>query len=229
MDFNNTKESYRNQIERSIAFTGKNLDYFTEVKADYLKKIVKKELPNISQPKLLDVGCGHGYMHSSLLKSGFDIVGVEVADEVLPMAKALNKDVTYLSYDGETLPFRDATFDVALAVCVMHHIAPNGWTNFVKELSRVLIPGGIAVVFEHNPFNPLTRYVVSTNPIDKYAVLLPANKTRALLRQSGLIDIVSKNILFTPWSAEIFRKLDERLGWCPFGAQYYAYGKVPNL
>ena len=226
MNFNSTKNSYREQIEETIAFSGQGLDYFTDVKADYLLKIVKERLPNVTHPKLLDVGCGHGYIHSKLTGSGYSVTGVEVADEVLPIAKDLNESVDYVSYDGVNLPFEDATFDVTLTVCVMHHVPPENWKQFVSELSRVLRPGGVAVIFEHNPHNPLTRYVVNNSEIDNDAVLLTAKTTKKLLKEEGFVEVSSRGILYTPFSSSFFRALDEKLGWCPLGAQYYAIGKA---
>lgn len=225
MDFNETKNSYRDQIEQSISFSGKGLDYFTEVKADYLKKIIAEELPSIHTPKLLDVGCGHGYIHPRLVEAGFRVSGVEVASEVLPYAERANPAVDYQSYDGHTLPFADHTFDVVLTICVMHHVPPQNWQGFVNEALRVLKPGGLFVVFEHNPYNPLTRYVVASNAIDDDAVLLPPRTTSNLLTKAGFTHIVSRSILFTPFSSRLFKWMDEKLGRLPLGAQYYLYGK----
>ncbi|WP_210497172.1 class I SAM-dependent methyltransferase [Microvirga antarctica] len=226
MDFNETKQTYRDTIEQSIAFAGKGLDFFTSVKADYLHRIVQAELPGLDKPRLLDVGCGHGYIHPDLRRFGFDIVGVEVATEVLPFAREANPDVTYLGYDGTTLPFEDDSFDVAMAICVMHHVPPEQWPNFSREMHRVLRPGGIVAIFEHNPINPLTRYVVSRNEIDDDAVLLSTSTLRGLLKDAGFQQVATRNILFTPFASPFFRAVDRQLGWCPFGAQYYAVGKV---
>lgn len=226
MDFNETKETYRDTIEQTIAFAGKDLDFFTKVKADYLRKIVKAELPEIDKPRILDVGCGHGYIHSDLRSFGYQVVGVEVAEDVLPLAREANPDVTYLEYDGTTLPFEGNSFDVTLTICVMHHVPPEQWPDFSREMRRVLRPGGIAVIFEHNPFNPLTRYVVASNEIDDDAVLLSARTLRGLLRDAGFSSVKSRNILFTPFANPVFRAIDENLGRCPCGAQYYAIGKA---
>lgn len=226
MDFNNTKDTYRETIEQTIQFAGKGLDFFTSVKADYLRKIVKAELPDVTKPKILDVGCGHGYIHPNLRSFGFEVVGVEVATDVLPLARQANPDVTYLGYDGKTLPFAEHNFDVALAICVMHHVPPEQWANFSREMRRVLRPGGIVVIFEHNPLNPLTRYVVANNEIDSDAVLLSARTLRKLLRDADFSAVKSRNILFTPSSNPMLRALEEKISWCPFGAQYYAVGKA---
>lgn len=227
MDFNETKETYRGQIERTIAFAGQGLDFYTRVKADYLGELAARLLPDVERPRLLDVGCGHGYIHPGLSAAGFRITGVEVAEEVLPLARQANPGVEYRGYDGHRLPFEDGAFDVATAICVMHHVPPPQWPAFASELRRVLRPGGLAIVFEHNPWNPATRYVVSHNEIDADAVLLPPPRLRDLLRGAGLADVSSRSILFTPFGSPVFRGIDRRLGWLPLGAQYYAMGRAP--
>jgi SAM-dependent methyltransferase len=227
VDFNDTKESYRGQIERTIAFGGQGLDFYTRVKAEYLRDLVAELLPAVHSPDLLDIGCGHGYIHPDLRAAGFRITGVEVADQVLPFAREANPDVDYRSYDGHRLPFPDGTFHVATAICVMHHVPPAQWPAFTREMRRVLKPGGLAIVFEHNPWNPATRLVVASNDIDADAVLLPAPRLRGLMQEAGLAQVASRNILFTPFGSPLFRKLDKGLGWLPIGAQYYAVGRAP--
>lgn len=226
VDFNETKATYRRQIEETIAFAGQDLDFYTRVKAHCLRDLVGDALPGVDAPKLLDIGCGHGYVHAELRAAGFRITGVEVAEEVLPLAREANPDIDYRGYDGQRLPFDDATFDVATAICVMHHVPPLQWEAFAREMRRVLKPGGMAVVFEHNPWNPATRYVVASNDIDADAVLLSAPTLRGLLRGAGLSGVISKSILFTPFDRPIFRRLDRQLGWLPLGAQYYALGRA---
>ena len=226
MDFNKTKKTYRGSIEQSISFSGKGLDFFTKVKADCLRKIVSTEFPNSTQLSLLDIGCGHGYIHADLVKFGYKVTGVEVAHEVLPLAREANPKVKYLDYDGTTLPFDDGSFDITLTICVMHHVPPEQWLSFCQEMRRVLRPGGIAVIFEHNPFNPMTRYVVSRNRIDDDAVLLSPRTLCRILQDAEFESIKTRNILFTPFANPIFRALDEKLSWCPLGAQYSAIGKV---
>lgn len=226
MDFNESKETYKAQVERTIAFGGQGLDFYTRVKADYLRDLVAELLPDMGMPELLDIGCGHGFIHPELKAAGFRVTGVEVAEQVLPLARRANPEVDYQAYDGHRLPFPDGSFDVATAICVMHHVPPQQWQAFACEMRRVLRPGGLAVVFEHNPWNPATRYVVASNDIDADAVLLPAPRLRALLRAAGLSQVTSRSILFTPFASPLFRRLDRGLGWLPVGAQYYAMGRA---
>lgn len=226
MDFNQIKQTYREGIEKTISFSGKGLDFFTRVKADYLREIIADEAPKVQKLRILDVGCGHGYIHSSLCRFGYDVVGVDVAEGVVELAARYNPTVSYQVYDGATLPFEEASFDVVTTICVMHHVTPEQWPYFLREIKRVLRPGGIIVVFEHNPWNPATRYVVANSEIDADAVLLSAPFLRRQLKDAGFVGVRSRNILFTPFELPLFRALDKLLGWCPFGAQFYAYGTV---
>jgi hypothetical protein len=45
----------------------------------------------------------------------------------------------------------------------------------MKEIQRVLRPGGVFSLIEHNPLNPVTRLIVSRTPVDGNAKLLTAS------------------------------------------------------
>jgi hypothetical protein len=93
-------------------------------------------------------------------------------------------------------------------------------------LARVVRPGGLVMVFEHNPLNPLTRRAVSTCAFDDDAVLLPQHRTRALMLGAGLENVQSRAILSIPSLGRISRQVDLGLGRLSLGAQYVARGTV---
>jgi len=225
VDFNEFKDSYRDQVNKSISFSGKGLDFFTAVKADWLREIIRTQAENGRRPRVLDIGCGHGFIHSLLRDTDVDLVGTDLATDVLTLARDLNPGVCYTSYDGTRLPFASEAFDITFAICVMHHVPPELWNGFLTEMKRVVKPRGLAVVFEHNPYNPLTRYVVASNDIDRDAVLLSSVRLKRLMLQSGFKSADSRFILFSPFDHRFFRWLDTSMGWCPFGAQYYVMGR----
>jgi len=224
MNFNQYKNSYTQTIEESLRISGKEHDFFTQAKANFLKTIITRDLSAIKNPTLVDIGCGHGLIHKHLQDKAIQITGVEVADEVLELARQANPQVSYYAYDGKTLPFSSQQFDIAIAICVMHHVQPAQWQDFLVEMKRTLKKNGIAVIFEHNPYNPLTRYIVANNILDKDAVLLSSIKLKKLFRGAGFHRVYSRNILFTPFANKFFRWLDAKLGYIPFGAQYYTVG-----
>jgi SAM-dependent methyltransferase len=115
--------------------------------------------------------------------------------------------------------------DIVFAICVMHHIAPPDWADMVREFRRVTKTGGLVVIFEHNPFNPLTRRVVNTCKFDANVVLLKISTAKSIIIKSGLSLVESSYILFFPFRLPVFSRLDYMLRWLPLGAQYFVSGR----
>ena len=132
----------------------------------------------------------------------------------------------YSAFDGERLPYRDGQFSIVFTVCVMHHVPPLQWKGFVAEMFRVTKSGGLALVFEHNPYNPATQYIVKSCEIDKDAVLLRPGKLRAMFADAGFDKVHTKTIISVPPLGPLLTRLDSVLGYLPFGAQYYLSGVV---
>ena len=221
-DFDDYKETYKDEVASSIAFIGQDVEFFTKAKAHTLLHVAARLLGDTGKLKVLDIGCGVGSTDRYLIDHFGELHGVDVADEVIEKAKLAIPAAHYQDYDGKCLPFADDTFDLAFAINVMHHVPPADWQNFAVEMRRVLRPGGIALVFEHNPYNPLTRRAVSNCAFDADAVLLRRRVTLGLFAKADLIPVESRYILFFPWDKPFYQRIGERLGWLPIGAQYYA-------
>lgn len=226
-EFDQYRDAYSDDINDAIGFSGQSHDFFTKVKADCLRDLLQRNGLLKSRSKVLDVGCGHGHIHDYLDTLPVEITGVDVAARVLETARQKRPGINYLDYDGSRLPFDDDSFDLAYTICVMHHVAPGDWRDFLKEMRRVVKPGGIVAVFEHNPLNPLTLRVVNSCPMDDNAVLLRSGQLVDLLTQTGLDGVRKRFILFTPFAGRLFEWFDRALGWLPLGAQYFATGRVP--
>lgn len=82
----------------------------------------------------------------------------------------------HLIREGNQTPFAENFYDVVVACCVFHHIDSSKHSEVFSELLRILKPGGRIVLFEHNPLNPVTRYIVDKTPIDCNVVLITARK-----------------------------------------------------
>jgi ubiquinone/menaquinone biosynthesis C-methylase UbiE len=216
--------SYDEAVNQSLAFLGVKVDYFTRVKAAYLQDLLRAHAGPTGKLAVLDVGCGVGNYHALIAGKVGSLSGCDVSSACLDHAARRNPAVDYRHYDGGRLPFDDDSFDAATTICVMHHVPPAQWPAFAAEMKRVLKPGGLAVVFEHNPLNPLTRRVVSNCAFDADAVLLRQGKTRALLGEAGFADVRARAILTMPSVGPITRRLDLALGRLSLGAQYFVRG-----
>lgn len=220
-EFDRHAANYSSAIEETIGVFGQGHDFYVRHKAILLKDVFAK-LP--ARPKVLDVGCGIGLVHPLLEPMVSELHGVDVSTASIETAKTNNTSVSYQAYDGHKLPYADAAFDAAFAICVMHHVPVEEWSAFGAEMARVVKPGGQIVVIEHNPANPATQWVVHRSPLDENAVLVRPGKLRAILASAGVKDIATQYVLFTPFEGTIFRKLDGLLGAVPLGAQYMMSG-----
>ena len=173
---------------------------------------------------MLDVGCGVGSLHPLLRGTVGRLSGIDVSSASIAQARAENGDVDYRAFDGRSFPFDDAGFDLVTAICVLHHVAPAEWTHFMNEMRRVVRPGGLICVIEHNPLNPLTRLAVARCEFDRDAVLFGAGRARKLMAAGGLREIGSRHFLLLPWETKSARLVEGALGNVPLGAQYAVFG-----
>jgi SAM-dependent methyltransferase len=222
--FDSYDKSYGAVVQSSIDFSGLPHDFFMAAKAQILRDLLAAHLGWKHAVDALDVGCGVGTFHPLVRGMFRRLCGVDVSAASVAQARRNNLDVEYQIYNGDTLPYGDASFDLATAICVMHHVSPGSWLGFLREVRRVVRPGGLVCVIEHNPFNPLTRLSVSRCEFDDDAVLLRASQTRRLLIDAGLHDIDTRYFLLLPWATPIIRRVEYRLGRVPLGAQYVTYG-----
>jgi SAM-dependent methyltransferase len=219
---------YVEQVNRSIAFSGADQSFFTRGKATRLLEILRRRDREPEKMRLLDIGCGVGLLHQHIVGRFAEVVGVDVAPDALAAARRNNPSVSYLAQDGGDLPVEAASFDVATTICVMHHIAPDQWARFLARAWSALRPGGWFLVFEHNPWNPLTRLAVARCPFDFDAVLIDPIGMGRMLRAAGFVDVTREYLFFTPFSHPWARRLDVALRGLPTGAQYVAIGRRPG-
>ena len=220
-DFDTWKDSYGEELQKVVAFSGRDAHYFTELKARALIELAARHVGHTAGLTALDIGCGVGLTDRYLTDSFAKVIGVDIFEGVLERAAATNPQAQYLLHDEHSLPLDDGTVDVAFAICVVHHVPPVQWRAFAAEMARVLRPGGIAVIFEHNPLNPMTRRVVSNCVFDDDAVLLRRRTAASLLRNAGLVSCEDRYIAFLPFGHQVAAPVDAALRRVPLGAQYY--------
>ncbi len=92
--------------------------------------------------RVLDVGCGGGFLANHLARAGFRVTGLDASEEALEVAARhdATRRVTYLRGDGYGLPFEDASFDAVCAMDFLEHVEDPA--RVVSEAARVLRPEG---------------------------------------------------------------------------------------
>jgi SAM-dependent methyltransferase len=223
--FDEYNTSYNKVVQDSIAFSGLEHAFFLQAKIKVLKSLFERHF-GADKPALADVGCGVGAMHPMLAPITSRISGCDPSGDCIERAVRDNPDVAYARSEGAVLPWADASHDAALAVCVFHHVPLVERAGLMAEMRRVVRPGGLVAIIEHNPFNPLTRLAVARCPFDHDAVLLTNRNTQGLLAAAGMTGIGSRNFLFLPFDNKASDAAENILRAVPLGAQYIAWGQV---
>ena len=225
-EFDSYGDSYNREVNSALCLPGLNVDFFTRVKAAYIRDVVATRFPNPAQVRLLDVGCGVGNMTSLLVGALGHVAGADVSQACIATAVKNAPGVEYVIYDGTHLPYPPASLDVATAICVFHHVPPSDRLPLARDIRRVLRPQGLLMIFEHNPRNPLTMRIVNRCEFDKGAILLQRADTEALLRSAGFQNVSTRFILTIPAAGAILRRLDQMFSRLSLGAQYYTMGSA---
>jgi ubiquinone/menaquinone biosynthesis C-methylase UbiE len=90
--------------------------------------------------RLLDVACGPGYVAGAALERGADVLGLDVAEEMIALARSHNAGAEFVVGDAHALPFPDDSFDAVTMSFGIHHVAVP--EHVFAEAARVLRPGG---------------------------------------------------------------------------------------
>jgi SAM-dependent methyltransferase len=223
-EFDAYTANYNEEINKALSFSGMDIDFFARVKNEYLVDILDARLGGAGKVELLDVGCGIANAHKQLVGRVGKLSGIDVSAESIAVARQTNPDIRYEVFDGIHLPFADRSMDAAFAVNVFHHVPVGQRPALVDDIRRVLRPGGLFAIFEHNPLNPITRHVVNTCAFDKDAILLRRRDSETLLRNAGFGDSSTRYIFSIPPAGSLLRKVDRLFSLLPFGAQYYTIG-----
>jgi ubiquinone/menaquinone biosynthesis C-methylase UbiE len=222
--FDSYDKNYDAVVQSSIDFSGLPHSFFMTAKVDLLRDLLATRLAGREKPSALDVGCGVGAFHPAISGMFRRLCGTDVSAASIAQAKQRYPGVEYQAYDGEILPYGQATFDCATAICVMHHVLPEKWPGFLREMRRVVRPGGLICIIEHNPFNPLTRLAVARCEFDRDAVLLRAGRTQRLMAEAGLREVDTRYFLLLPWATPLTRRIERGFWRAPLGAQYATCG-----
>ena len=117
---------------------------------------------------------------------------------MLELARAHGLEVHHAT--GGELPFPDATFDLATTFAVLHHLVePELVRATLREMSRVVKPGGAVLVWDHNPLNPYWPILMRRLPQDQGdEKLVPARMIVEALGSERMADIRLRRWTFMP-------------------------------
>ena len=222
VDFDDYTENYNQLLKEGTEFFSSSEEYFARYKVDLVRKHT-----NTPVNRILEYGCGIG-RNIPYLQQAFPnavIMGSDISSASLEIARRDNTGVEFFQED-ENIELT-SLFDVIFVAGVFHHIPVTQRRDVAKTLFKRLSPGGLLFVFEHNPYNPVTRRIVSNCPYDADAVLLKPSELKSILSEVALVVEHKAYCLFVPPSLSQLAWLESRLGWLPLGGQYWMQARRP--
>lgn len=222
VDFDDYTDNYNSLLRESTCFFTESEAYFAKYKVDIIRRVVP-----VSTKRLLEYGCGIGRNIPYLLRAFPDatITGSDISAASLEIACKENPGIEFFIEQTDTAS--GDPFEVIIIAGVFHHIPVNERPAVMKTLFQRLAPGGTIVIFEHNPFNPVTRKIFNDCPYDRDAVLLKPSELKKLLEDAVLSMRRSAYCLFVPPSLAALFPLEAKLAWLPLGGQYWVKATRP--
>lgn len=216
---------YGQVLDRGLAPSGESSAYFCRGRLEWLARQFERlgERPR----KGLDYGCGVGmavpFFFTCLQLDS--LIGLDVSRSSLETAaKSHPTERVRFLHITEYQP--QADLDLIFTNGVFHHIKPEDRPETIRFLARCLRPGGLLALWENNPWNLGTRYVMSRIPFDRDAVLVWPGQAIRLLRAAGF-EILRKDFCFIfPRFLRLFRWSEPLLCRLPLGAQYLVLGRL---
>jgi SAM-dependent methyltransferase len=103
--------------------------------------------------RVLDLGCGTGETAAKLLRCGYEVWGMDLAEPMVSHARARHGTERFRVGDIEHIPFPEDTFDGLVCLGVVEYLERD--ERALSEIRRVLKPGGRAVISTPNAISPL--------------------------------------------------------------------------
>ena len=225
-EFDSFATSYEADLDQALAVSGENKDFFAEGRVKWLAQRLLRL--GFHANSALDYGCGIG--GTAILLQGHirvpRVIGLDVSVRSLEVAKSRHQTdgISFLTFEQY-----EPCGAVDLAYCngVFHHIPPAERDQAIEYVYRALRPGGLFALWENNPWNPGTRWVMSRCSFDRNAITLTPPETAKLALRKGFRVVQTDYQFFFPRSLRWFRKLEPRMAGVPFGAQYMVLCQKP--
>lgn len=215
-EFDRYAQTYSGVLAGALGRQFGDIDRF----AAYKVEEVSHRLAGGDVRRVLDFGCGVGRSLRFLAQAfpEAERFGFDPSEDCIIQARGHDSGATLSAKWPE---MQNKQFDCVFAANVFHHIPIAERGAEIRKCADALRAGGSLFIFEHNPYNPATRWVFERCIFDRGASMIPQREMTALGRRVGLHVLRRAYTLFVPFQGKTWSALQRPFGWLPLGAQYY--------
>jgi SAM-dependent methyltransferase len=154
--------------------------------------------------RIVDLGCAAGALTDFFSGFGATVTGVDASPQAIAKARSLFPQLQFVEADVRGLPFAEDSFDKAVAGDLAEHLDEETFRAMLRELRRVLVPGGTLSIYTPNPRHPIERLkarnlILAQNPT--HIGLRTAKELRQVLEAEGF------TVERLEWTPSFFRGL----------------------
>ena len=199
-------EKAENYDSQAITFGGRD-NRNHAIKATRINDLLRPEPGD----NILEIGVGSGLHADWLLKrnTNIDYTGIDISSKLIENTGKLLSDFgdrAHLQQDNANdLSFADGTFSGVFCAATLHHMEKPGHT--IKEMARVLKPGGRLVLMEPNWLYPTNIGFMIFLKEDRHMFLMRRSKILKWMADAGLEQCEVENLLYTPPKPEFMLPL----------------------
>lgn len=230
--FDSAALTYERQLTLGISLSGESADYFVRGRIHLLCKMLDR-LAIPAPRNILDFGCGIGNAVEPLLNRFIPatLTGIDCSLQSLSVARERfanqNSLAGHLSWKSDIDSSLNQSIDLVYTSGVFHHIPPADRRQALESIYQALRPDGVIALFENNPWNPGTKWVMSRIPFDRDAICLNPIETRGRLIDAGFKILAQRFCFYFPRCLSALRPFEAWLTWLPLGAQYVTLAQRP--
>lgn len=133
--------------------------------------------------RILDLGCGNGRLYQLFADLSIQFTGVDSSAGLISIARESYPQASFLVSDMRQVSLEPQSIDIVYAIASVHHLPLEGQQDILREMNRVLAPGGLFVMTNWNFLGRWTqkrierkRYLVGDTPDHVIANFISGDK-----------------------------------------------------
>lgn len=180
------KESIK-EAKEALQFYNKHAKIYAEHTSEKLMQFQLNHFISLlpKKAKVLDLGCGAGRDSQYFKEDGFEVVGIDISDNMLKEAKVRAPDVTFKKMDMKKLEFPDDYFDGVWIMATLHTVEKKDAMQSLKEAARVLKKDGVLYVAVKEGTGEIVKQNPKYGNVPKFYAYYQQPEMEDLIKQAG--------------------------------------------